>query len=38
MLQTAITLLFVAAAIAATISLADSAVRIWRTVNPNRSN
>ena len=38
MLQAAITLLFVAAAIAATISLSDSAGRIWRAINPNRSN
>ena len=38
MLQAAITLLFVAAAIAATLSLADSAGRIWRRVSPNRSN
>lgn len=30
MLQTAIALLFVAAATAATLSLADSAARIWR--------
>ncbi len=36
MLQAAITLLFVAAAIAATLSLADSAARIWRTFD--RSN
>lgn len=38
MLQAAITLLFVAAAIAATFSLADSAKRIWRAINPNRSD
>ena len=37
-MQTAITLLFVAAAIAATLSLADSAKRIWRAINTNRSN
>ena len=37
MLQTATTLLFVAAAIAAAISLANSAGRIWRAINTNRS-
>jgi hypothetical protein len=36
MLQIAINLLFTVAAIAATISLADSAVRIWQFIN--RSN
>jgi hypothetical protein len=36
MLQTAINLLFIVAAIAATLSLADSAVRIWQFIN--RSN
>lgn len=36
MLQTAINLLFIVAAIAATLSLADSAVRVWHFIN--RSN
>lgn len=36
MLQAAINLLFTVAAIAATLSLADSALRIWHTTN--RSN
>ena len=38
MLQAATTLLFVAAAIAATLSIANSAGRIWRAINTNRSN
>lgn len=36
--QTAIATLFIVAALAATLSLADSAKRIWRAINPNRSN
>lgn len=36
MLQTAINLFLIVAAIAATLSLADSALRIWRIIN--RSN
>lgn len=36
MLQTAITLLFVAAAIAATLSLADSTARIWRAFDRSK--
>jgi hypothetical protein len=36
MLQTAINLLFTVAAIAATLSLADSAVRIWQFINRSK--
>ena len=33
MLQTAINVFLIVAAIAATLSLADSAVRVWRIIN-----